>query len=112
MGRHARESMPPAEYLSSTYYEIWLSGLEKLLLRDRPGQRRRSSLRALARMPATPVTRVLTPRWCPRCWRSAADSERPAAAPARFAVGDLVVTRNMHPMGHTRLPAMPAGSVA
>jgi nitrile hydratase len=24
--------------------------------------------------------------------------------PARFAVGDRVVTRNMHPAGHTRLP--------
>src|SRR6266853_438961 len=30
--RHARESLPPAEYLSSTYYEIWIKALEKLLL--------------------------------------------------------------------------------
>ena len=29
--RHARERTPPAEYLSSSYYEIWLSGLERLL---------------------------------------------------------------------------------
>ena len=31
-------------------------------------------------------------------------NERPVAAPARFAVGDPVVTRNMNPLGHTRLP--------
>lgn len=29
--RHARERTPAAEYLASSYYEIWLSGLEKLL---------------------------------------------------------------------------------
>src|SRR4051812_37131320 len=30
--RFARESLPPAEYLSKTYYEIWLAGLERLLV--------------------------------------------------------------------------------
>ena len=30
--RHARESLHPAEYLSSSYYEIWAKGLEKLVL--------------------------------------------------------------------------------
>ena len=32
MGRYAREQMPPAEYLATTYYEHWLFGLEKLLV--------------------------------------------------------------------------------
>jgi len=32
MGRHAREQMPPAEYLATGYYEHWLFGLEKLLV--------------------------------------------------------------------------------
>jgi nitrile hydratase len=31
MTRYARENMPPAEYLASTYYEHWLYGLEWLL---------------------------------------------------------------------------------
>ena len=30
--RHARESLPPAEYLSSSYYEIWTRALEKLVV--------------------------------------------------------------------------------
>ena len=32
MSRYAREHMPPAEYLGSTYYEHWLFGLEWLLV--------------------------------------------------------------------------------
>jgi nitrile hydratase len=36
-------------------------------------------------------------------------SERPATAPPRFAPGDAVVTRNIHPRGHTRLPRYTRG---
>ena len=32
MARHARESMHPALYLQTSYYEKWLLGLETLLL--------------------------------------------------------------------------------
>ncbi len=31
MSRAARESLPPAQYLSSSYYEIWFDGLKKLI---------------------------------------------------------------------------------
>ena len=32
MGRYAREQMPPAEYLATSYYEHWLFGLEQLVV--------------------------------------------------------------------------------
>ena len=32
MGRYARERMHPAEYLSTSYYEHWLHGLQMLLV--------------------------------------------------------------------------------
>ena len=32
MARYAREQMPPAEYLATSYYEHWLWGLERLLV--------------------------------------------------------------------------------
>ena len=32
MVRHARERIPPAEYLAASYYEKWLKGLERLLV--------------------------------------------------------------------------------
>ena len=28
--RHARESIPPADYLSFSYYQIWLAGLSQI----------------------------------------------------------------------------------
>jgi hypothetical protein len=31
MSRHARENRDPVDYLSSSYYELWLKGLEALL---------------------------------------------------------------------------------
>ena len=32
MGRFAREDTPPADYLARSYYEMWLYGLEKLVV--------------------------------------------------------------------------------
>src|SRR5664279_6618771 len=32
MSRFAREDRPPADYLGMTYYQIWLAGLERLML--------------------------------------------------------------------------------
>src|SRR5688572_9623824 len=56
--RHARESLPPAEYLSSTYYEIWTKGLERLVVQSGLAQQGELRLgRALA--PPAPVKRVL-----------------------------------------------------
>ena len=56
--RHARESLPPAQYLSSTYYEIWLAALDKVLVKHgflspdelatgRPSAQRREPKRVL-----------------------------------------------------------------
>ena len=36
---------------------------------------------------------------------------RPAPGPARFAIGDTVRTRVLHPTGHTRLPRYARGKV-
>src|SRR5262249_4912728 len=47
MSRYAREQMPPAEYLATTYYEHWLFGLEKLL--DQHGLVRHEELEARLR---------------------------------------------------------------
>src|SRR5260370_8251881 len=32
MSRFARENRPPEDYLSKSYYQIWLAGLERLML--------------------------------------------------------------------------------
>jgi nitrile hydratase beta subunit len=101
--RHARESLPPPEYLSSSYYQIWLRGLEKLLLQTGlVTQDELDTGRSLA--PGKPGTGVLKPENVLRVLTASVTNERPVATPARYAVGDPVVTRNMNPLGHTRLP--------
>jgi nitrile hydratase subunit beta len=108
MGRFARESIPPAEYLASSYYQIWARGLQTLLLQSGlVTQEELDTGRSSA--PGKPGTAVLEPDRVPRFLAAPASNERPAAAPALFAVGDPVVTRNINPLGHTRLPRYARG---
>jgi nitrile hydratase subunit beta len=101
--RFARESLPPASYLSKSYYEIWLAGLERLLLeRELVSGEELAAGRALT--PGKALTPKLTAEDVPRRHGSGAPSRREAGRPARFSVGDRVRARNMHPRTHTRLP--------
>ncbi len=102
ISRHARESLPPAVYLGSSYYKIWLRGLEALLTQAgevteaelQAGEMQQPGLRPERRMPAAVVPKVLA---------SGGPANRDGPAPA-FAVGDKVRTKNHQPAGHTRLP--------
>ncbi len=100
--RHARESLPPAEYLTSTYYAIWVKALERLLVTAGLVDAEELAQRAVLR-PGERV-RVLAAADVPRVLASGSPSDRSIGAQARFAVGDEVRTRNIHPAGHTRLP--------
>lgn len=101
--RFARESLPPGQYLMSSYYQIWLAALEKLLaerglvseVEMASGGAEPGTASALRVLKAADVEAVLA--------RGGPVDREPASKPA-FAVGDNVVARNMHPEGHTRLP--------
>jgi nitrile hydratase len=84
--RHARESLPPAEYLSSSYYEIWAKGLEKMVLQTGlVTQEELDAGRSL--VPGKPVKGVLTPENVPPTLSVGEPSERPATtSPTRVAV--------------------------
>lgn len=81
--RHAIERMPSDEYLRASYYERWLNGVETLL-REKG------------------VLGDQVPEPMP-------SGEKPPNIKPRFQPGDRVVTRNMHPHGHTRLPRYARG---
>ncbi|WP_019904067.1 nitrile hydratase subunit beta [Methylobacterium sp. 77] len=101
--RAAREALPPAEYLASSYYEIWLAALESQLLSS--GLATREEIASgVSGEPARPVTRVLHAEEIPPRFSAGFPSDRPAPAPALFRPGDTILTRNDHPTGHTRLP--------
>lgn len=108
--RSARESLPPATYLSSPYYRIWVLGVEKLL--QQRGLVTAQELRAgHALGPGQPLARVLRVEAVDAALARGTPTERPAATPARHAVGDRVRALNRHPAGHTRLPRYVRGHV-
>lgn len=101
--RRFRESLHPADYYASSYYEIWIKALEALL--ERHGFLYREDLAAgRAVLPAATPNRVLYAEDVPAALARGGPCDRPIDAAPRFAVGARVRTRNMHPAGHTRLP--------
>jgi nitrile hydratase beta subunit len=112
MSRYAREQMPPAEYLATSYYEHWLYGLVKLLHETGLARGEELEARLAGRTDATaPVAglRVLRAKDVEPALRKAGASRVEKELPARFRVGDRVLTRNIHPLGHTRLPRYARG---
>ena len=115
MSRFAREQMPPAEYLATSYYEHWLWGLEHLLVQT--GLLTREQVEAVRRGErprrdggaSGAEVRVLRAADVPRALRNRRAARLDDGPPPRFKPGDPVVTRNMHPVGHTRLPRYARG---
>jgi len=110
MSRAARESLPPQDYLSKSYYEIWLAGLEKLMAER--GLVARDEIEAgHALYPPKPVRGTLTPGDVAQVLYRGAPTAREPTGPARFAVGDRVRARAVSVPTHTRLPRYVRGHV-
>jgi nitrile hydratase subunit beta len=112
--RHRLEQIPPLTYLRSSYYERWLVALETGLLQtgtlsqfeiearvqqfaadpDLPIPRREDAEKAQGFVDALRIGKPVT---------------RKVRQKPRFAVGDKIVTRNLNPHGHTRLPRYARG---
>ena len=105
--RHMRESLPPSVYYNSSYYKIWLLGLENLL--KTAGEVSQAELESgHAQTPGLRAERCLAAEKVPGVLKSGGPSERSGPAPV-FAVGDTVRTLNHQPAGHTRLPGYARG---
>jgi nitrile hydratase beta subunit len=103
MARAARESLPPAQYLSNTYYQIWFDALVKLMIEK--GLVTADEIRdGKSKAPAAPNVRKLLKENVAAVLAKGGPSEREVSTPARFKTGDAVRTRQMNPATHTRLP--------
>jgi len=103
ISRAVRESLPPAVYLGSSYYEIWIRALEVLMLERgliTPGECESGLCHAAGK----PLPHILHADAVAATLARGSPTERPATAPARFRQGDRVIARNLHTPGHTRLP--------
>lgn len=103
MSRHARERMAPADYLASTYYEIWYDGLVRLLIENGLANAREvtngESEDAAGSLPRVPTAATIT-----AALATGSPVDRQAGRPAHFAIGDTVRTIIANPETHTRLP--------
>lgn len=103
MSRSARESLPPAVYLGSSYYEIWIRALE-VLIRERGLVSEAELASGNAAGPGRALPRILQAGEVAAALARGSPTQREPRSPARFAPGDRVQARQMHPSGHTRLP--------
>lgn len=98
--RRQIESLPPVTYLKASYYELWYRAYRAILER-----------RGL--LDATKPEGLNPPLTADQVWpaiEGGASNRMPEdGIVARFAVGDAVIARNMHPTGHTRLPRYARG---
>jgi nitrile hydratase len=92
--RSASESMHPAKYLKTSYYEHWLHGLEFLLKKYTPD--------SSSRMRPEAIWAALT---APRSYA------RDISTPAAFAIGQKIRVKIMNPKTHTRAPRYVRGHV-
>jgi nitrile hydratase beta subunit len=101
--RYGIERMDPAHYLRSSYFERWLSTITTNLIEG--GYITAEELDA-----RTTLLQEQPDAAFPRPDPASVRIPDPAPHPVlpnltpRFAVGDVVITRNDHPAGHTRLP--------
>lgn len=100
--RAACEAMEPGHYITSSYYEHWLGGLEQLL--QKHGLATADEIASGAA--ATPA-RAVTPTPAQAVWPAViapGSYERKIDAQPLFRTGDRVRTRHLNPTHHTRLP--------
>jgi nitrile hydratase beta subunit len=90
--RHSIERMDPAHYLSSPYYERWLTGLTTLAVEAGLTTPEDLDRRAGGRFPLSQADRGVLP------------DDLTSRTTPRFAIGDTVRVRERHPPGHTRAP--------
>ena len=108
--RFTRESLHPADYYSSSYYEIWTKAAERLLVKYgfvtgeelRAGRKLSEGAKPRQMLAAADVPAVLA---------KGAPYDRPITAAPKFATGQRVRTINEHPRTHTRLPRFARGRI-
>jgi nitrile hydratase beta subunit len=112
-GRAVGESMDAAHYLEASYYEHWLWSMERRLEAKgtiAPGEVGAMMARlAVSEAAATAVDPELAVEAVAQL-REGSPAMGIAANP-RFAPGDRVRVRRMHPDGHTRCPRYVRGAV-
>jgi nitrile hydratase len=108
--RPAIESIPPAEYLSNSYYQNWFAALVSQLIESRVVTPEEIATGKPAAGPVQPATTLKPEEAAALPFRTptpALETERLH----RFQVGQRVRARIINPAGHTRLPRYVRGKI-
>jgi nitrile hydratase len=109
MSRFAQERLPPAVYLSVSYYKRWALAMQSNLI-ERGLADADEIAAGHALRPGKKLARKLTPQLGAK-GAGRGSFARSTNRPAQFKVGDRVRAKNIHPKGHTRLPRYVRGHV-
>jgi nitrile hydratase subunit beta len=103
VSRHGVELLPPADYFRMSYYERWLERLINISIKS--GLVTREEVESGKPAPGSPKAKPpVTTANVEAVAVIRASARRPEGVAARFLVGQQVRTRNINPIGHTRLP--------
>jgi len=113
-GRHRIERLGPVRYLASSYYERWLAAMEQAIVEagTLTLAEIEARMRSIAANPKRKMPRQKNPAAAEgivKALRAGKPVTRKVRKPPRFAIGDRVITRNLNPRGHTRLPRYARG---
>jgi nitrile hydratase beta subunit len=101
--RFQRELIAPADYFRLSYYERWITGLVELMIKNNLVTR--AEVNSGRPDPgATVRTPVFTADKVPALISKGMPARRDVQVAASFRVGQRVRSRNINPVGHTRLP--------
>ena len=108
--RHQIELIPPAEYLRLSYYEKWITALVELMVKA--GLVTRAEAESGTPAPGSPrLSPALSAGQVPQMVATGGPTNRNVPAVPRFRAGQRVRARNIHPVGHTRLPRYARGKL-
>ncbi|MGH8336049.1 MAG: nitrile hydratase subunit beta, partial [Gammaproteobacteria bacterium] len=115
--RHRIERLDPVRYLASSYYARWLAAMAEAIIdaATLTPDEIEARMRELEAEPDRAMPQVENPAHAEgvvAALRAGSPVTRKIRKPARFAIGDHVLTRNLNPLGHTRLPRYARGKRA
>lgn len=107
--RYMIEKMNPADYLSASYYEKWMHARTQGLLEKGifTQQELEAKIKYFAEHQDAQPPVVQDAEKLERALQSLVKQQPPDPAqpnPPKFKAGDMIRAKNMHPVGHTRLP--------
>jgi nitrile hydratase beta subunit len=108
--RYQRELIPPADYFTMSYYERWIVALVELMVKT--GLVTNAELESgTPDQGSAKLTPALTAEKVPTLITKGVPAKRDVPVVASFHAGERVRSRNINPVGHTRLPRYARGKV-